>query len=215
MAMSGFICHDDYLQKTAKLTDEEIGRLFRSLMRYHAKGIVEDIDGRESIAFDFIREDIDRTEAAYKAKCEKNRNNRLSALGNERQQSLTIVDVPAQKEKEKEKEKENNKESYKKPQKRFTPPTVAEVSEYCRELGFQIDPQYFIDYYAARGWALKPGQKIKDWRACLRTWKKRDSNNPSKKVIAQDFEQRDYSDVPAQMMNDLAAEMQAFKKGAG
>ena len=110
MSMSGFICHDDYLQKTAKLTDEEVGRLFRALMRYHATGVADEVEGRESIAFDFIREDIDRTEAAYKAKCEKNRNNRLSALNNDRQQSSTTVDDRAQKEKEKEKEKEKKKE---------------------------------------------------------------------------------------------------------
>jgi hypothetical protein len=108
--MSGFICHDDYLQKTAKLTDEEVGRLFRALMRYHATGVADEVEGRESIAFDFIREDIDRTDAAYKAKCEKNRNNRLSALNNDRQQSSTIVIDRAQKEKEKEKEKKKEEE---------------------------------------------------------------------------------------------------------
>jgi arylsulfatase A-like enzyme len=110
MAMSGFICHDDYLQKTAKLTDEEVGRLFRALMQYHATGVAEDIAGRESIAFDFMREDIDRTEEAYKAKCEKNRNTRLAAIANERQQTSTNVNDCPQKEKEKEKEKEKKKE---------------------------------------------------------------------------------------------------------
>ena len=110
MSMSGFICHDDYLQKTAKLTDEEVGRMFRALMRYHATGVADEVEGRESIAFDFIREDIDRTEAAYKAKCEKNRNNRLSALNNDRQQSSTIVNDRAQKEKEKEKKKKKEEE---------------------------------------------------------------------------------------------------------
>lgn len=111
MAMSGFICHDDYLQKTAKLTDEEIGRLFRALMRYHATGVADEVDGRESIAFDFIREDIDRTDAAYKAKCEKNRNIRLAAIANERQQPMTNVDDCPQKEKEKEEEYKNKKEN--------------------------------------------------------------------------------------------------------
>ena len=57
MGMSGFICHDDYLLKTAKLTDAEVGRMFRALMRYHATGEVEEIQGLESIAFDFIREE--------------------------------------------------------------------------------------------------------------------------------------------------------------
>jgi len=181
MAMSGFICHDDYLQKTAKLTDEEVGRLFRALMRYHATGVADEVEGLESIAFDFIREDIDRTEAAYKAKCEKNRNNRLSALNNDRQQSSTTVNDRAQKEKEKEKEKDKDKDKESKQQKRFKPPTTAEVAAYCQERNNGIDPEYFVNYYAARGWELKPGQKVKDWRACVRTWenhnKERGDNN--------------------------------------
>lgn len=110
MAMSGFICHDDYFAKTSKLSDEEVGRLFRALMIYHATGEANDLQGRESIAFDFIREDIDRTEEAYRAKCEKNRNNRLSAIDNNRQQPLTNVDERSQKEKEKEKRKIKDQE---------------------------------------------------------------------------------------------------------
>lgn len=192
MAMSGFICHDDYLLKTVKLTDEEVGRLFRALMHYHATGEITPLEGRESIAFDFVREDIDRTEAAYKAKCEKNRNNRLAALNNERQHSSTDVNVRSQKEKEKEKEKEKNKSVI--PLKRFTPPTVDDVALYCRERGNSIDPQYFIDYYAARGWELKPGQKVKDWKACVRTWEQHDKDKGKKKTVpAQDYGQRDYS----------------------
>lgn len=201
MAMSGFICHDDYLQKTAKLTDEEVGRLFRSLMRYHATGVAEDIDGRESIAFDFIREDIDRTEAAYKAKCEKNRNNRLSALNNDRQQPLTNDNERVQKEKDKEKEKEEEKD--KKKDRRFTPPSVDEVRNYCQSRnegrGNGIDPEYFVDYYQARGWVLSNGKKAQDWKACVRTWEERRKNSPvaasggGKGVIAQQYEQRAYT----------------------
>ena len=197
MAMSGFICHDDYLQKTAKLTDEEVGRLFRALMHYHATGVVDEVDGRESIAFDFIREDIDRTEAAYKAKCEKNRNNRLSALTNVRQQPPTNVDERAQKEKEKEKEKDKDKDKESKPPRRFTPPTVEEVRAYCTERKNGIDPAHFVDYYAARGWELKPGQKVKDWKACVRTWEQRQKTptipTQTKTVVAQQYSQRDYS----------------------
>lgn len=197
MAMSGFICHDDYLQKTAKLTDEEVGRLFRALMHYHATGVADEVDGRESIAFDFIREDIDRTEAAYKAKCEKNRNNRLSALNNDRQQSSTTVNDRVQKEKEKEKEKEKDKEKEVIPPRRFTPPTVEEVRAYCTERKNGIDPAHFVDYYAARGWELKPGQKVKDWKACVRTWEQRQTTQTkptqTKTVAAQQYSQRDYS----------------------
>lgn len=193
MAMSGFICHDDYLQKTAKLTDEEAGRLFRALMHYHATGVVDEVDGRESIAFDFIREDIDRTEAAYKAKCEKNRNNRLSALTNVRQQPPTNVDERAQKEKEKEKEKEKDKES--KPPRRFTPPTVEQVQAYCKERGNAVDPERFVDFYTAKGWRVG-NQQMQDWKAAVRTWEQRQTKPEqaqTKKVIAQQYSQRDYA----------------------
>ena len=98
---------------------------------------------------------------------------------------------------------------------KFSPPTVDEVKAYCDELKYNIDPQYFIDYYTARGWELKPGQKVKDWKACIRTWRKRDSINPAKVVAAQNFQQRDYSDVPGQMVDELAQEMKEFQKGAG
>lgn len=92
MAMTGFICHDDYLNKTSKLTDEEIGRLFRACMVYHSTGEVADLDGRESVAFDFIRDDIDRAEKAYAEKCETNRRNRNkgTTADNGRQRSSTV-----------------------------------------------------------------------------------------------------------------------------
>lgn len=209
MAMSGFICHDDYLQKTAKLTDEEVGRLFRALMRYHATGVADDVDGRESIAFDFIREDIDRTEAAYKAKCEKNRNNRLAAL-NDRQRTLTNVDERAQKEKEKEKYKEKEKESVIKPQKRFTPPTQEEVAEYCRGRNNGIDPAHFVDYYATRGWELKPGQKVKDWKACIRTWEQNEKKRtPPKNAKGNEYEQRSYAGADDEAFRQIEAMMGA------
>lgn len=204
MAMSGFICHDDYLSKTAKLSDEEVGRLFRALMRYHATGEEEDIQGRESIAFDFIREDIDRTDQAYKTKCEKNRENRLSAVDNNRQRSSTFVNVPAQKEKEK--EKENNKESVreKEPLKRFTPPTPEEVAEYCRERGNKVDPERFVNFYASKGWKVG-NQAMKDWKAAVRTWENEDrqkGQKTPKTMPSHEYTQRDYSE-PSESMDDV------------
>jgi hypothetical protein len=96
MAMTGFICQDEYLAKCAKLSDQEVGRLFRALMQYHATGIEPELAGRESIAFDFIRDDIDKAEKAYAAKCEKNRQNRLITNDNERGRTITNVDERAQ-----------------------------------------------------------------------------------------------------------------------
>jgi len=56
--------------------------------------------------------------------------------------------------------------------KRFVPPTTEEVTAFCQERGNGIDPQAFIDHYAAGGWK-RGNTPIKDWRACVRTWEQR------------------------------------------
>ena len=63
---------------------------------------------------------------------------------------------------------------------RFSPPSVEEVDAYCRERGNGIDAQSFVDHYEANGW-MRGKTKIKDWRACVRTWE-RDSNGKPKKI---------------------------------
>jgi hypothetical protein len=95
--MTGFFCNDDYSAKLSKLTDEEVGRLFRALMDYHASGKIAKLEIRESIAFDFIKEDIDKAEEAYRKKCEQASANRRKGLtqqttkDNGRQRTLTDV----------------------------------------------------------------------------------------------------------------------------
>ncbi len=55
-------------------------------------------------------------------------------------------------------------------------PTLAEVQAYCEERGNGIDPQYFIDYYTARGW--KVGRNaMTDWKAVVRNWERRDTKD--------------------------------------
>ena len=57
--------------------------------------------------------------------------------------------------------------------KRFVPPTVDEVSAYCHERGNGIDPQRFIDHYTSNGWMVGKN-KMKDWKAAVRTWEQRE-----------------------------------------
>lgn len=91
--MTGFIFQDEYLERLAKLSDQELGRLVRALAIYHATGEQQELAGRESIAYDFIKVDIDRIDEKYAAKCDTNRNNRQrsSTTVNDRQQSSTIA----------------------------------------------------------------------------------------------------------------------------
>lgn len=65
---------------------------------------------------------------------------------------------------------------------RFTPPTLPEVREYCRERNNGVDAEKFVDYYQARDWCLSKGVKMKDWRAAVRTWEHRDKPQNENKL---------------------------------
>ena len=58
--------------------------------------------------------------------------------------------------------------------KRFSPPSAAEVREYCRERENAVDAESFVDFYAAKGWKVG-NSPMKDWKAAVRTWEKRES----------------------------------------
>lgn len=58
---------------------------------------------------------------------------------------------------------------------RFRPPTLDQVAAYCRERENHIDPRAFVDYYQACGWKVG-SKKMRDWRAAVRTWEYRDTN---------------------------------------
>lgn len=53
------------------------------------------------------------------------------------------------------------------------PPSLEEVTAYCNERHNKIDPQTFIDFYESKGWMVGKN-KMKDWKACVRTWEKSD-----------------------------------------
>ncbi len=62
--------------------------------------------------------------------------------------------------------------------KRFVPPSVDEVRQYCYERGNSVDPQRFVDYYSSNGWKVGKNP-MKDWKAAVRTWERSDKDKPA------------------------------------
>ena len=94
-----------------------------------------------------------------------------------------------------------NKEGAGKPptpaRKKFTPPSLDEVQQYCVERNNGIDAQHFLDYYQARGWKYNGGQTLKDWRAAIRTWErnsKPQQNDRNRIRSANEYEGGDFFD---------------------
>ena len=92
---------------------------------------------------------------------------------------MAIEEEVEDKEEEEEEDKEEVEEvptvpKKREARKRFSPPSAAEVREYCRERENAVDAESFVDFYAAKGWKVG-NAPMKDWKAAVRTWEKRES----------------------------------------
>lgn len=98
----------------------------------------------------------------------------------------TDKDIDVEKElRVKSKEKDIEREEKRK---RFTPPTVSEVSDYCLERGNAVDPERFVDFYSAKGWKVG-NQPMKDWKAAVRTWEKREKPKDNGNIFSEMLEE--------------------------
>jgi len=62
-------------------------------------------------------------------------------------------------------------------------PTIAEIDEYCKEKGYNVNPEKFWNYYESVGWIVGKSRKpMKSWKAAIyNTWAGNESN--VKKVL--------------------------------
>lgn len=67
----------------------------------------------------------------------------------------------------------------------FAPPSFEEVKEYCEERRNGVDPERWHDFYAAKGWMVGKN-KMKDWKAAVRTWEKK-TEPAQEKVFGADW----------------------------
>ena len=58
----------------------------------------------------------------------------------------------------------------------FKIPTVIDIKEYCLERKNSVDAETFSDFYESKGWMVG-NNKMKSWKACVRTWEKSRNNN--------------------------------------
>lgn len=180
-----YVClYHSYLKSVEPLNDAERGRLFTACLTYSMTGAEPDLRGNERFVWPTIREQIDRDTKKYSDFCKKQQENIRIRWDTTVYDGTSGIPDDTKHTKEKEKEKENILSSpnvedsiARTPaRKRFTPPTLAEVTAYCRERQNAVDPQRFIDYYTANGWKVGKNS-MKDWKAAVRTWegKQRDS----------------------------------------
>lgn len=183
--------YTDFEEAIEMLGDAEKGRLFVAMLRYASTGELPDLRGGERLLWPTAKLNIDRTRAeAEKNTINGKKGGRPKTQNNPKKPSETLKD----------KDKENKiiplspngdipPKGERPPVKRFIKPTADEVRAYCAERGNHIDAQAFVDFYAAKGWKVG-SSPMKDWKAAVRTWEKRDAER-KQTVTSRPNRQRD------------------------
>lgn len=179
----------DYLEEMAALNDAEFGRLTRALLVYSMTGEPIALCGNERFYAKRVMSQEDRFRASYEeqvsALSERGKAGAKARWSNAKNAKACLSITSNAKNGNTETETNTETKTNTLPPNggkgkgtRFAPPSLAEVTDYCRERGNGVDPERFVDFYAAKGWKVG-NQPMKDWRAAVRTWEKRDASKPS------------------------------------
>ena len=60
----------------------------------------------------------------------------------------------------------------------FKKPSIFEIEFYCNERKNNIDAESFFNFYESKGWMVG-SNKMKDWKAAVITWEKRNYKKPT------------------------------------
>jgi hypothetical protein len=90
-------------------------------------------------------------------------------------------------------------------------PTLEEVVAYCKERKNQVDPDKWFDFYQSKGWYVGKN-KMRDWRAAVRTWERNGYGGPFNDGQAQ---ARDAKNWPGKSERRVNANRSAILAGLG
>lgn len=190
-----------FLETTKELSDVEVGRLFRGMLKYAFSDADVRLCGNERFFWSGVKADIDRQLKAYSARAanmskarENNPNNNSDLLNNkndllnnseqerkeedkgeenEKEVPSSPLNPPVTPKKElKEGETEGEKKPFVRARKQFVPPTLDEVRAYVAQRGSNVDPVQFFEYFQEGGWVDAKGQPVRAWKQKLLTWEK-------------------------------------------
>ena len=181
------------------LNDAEKGRLFDAMLLYadHEEEPVS-FEGNERFVWPAAKQSLDLMFAEnLRLKENGRKGGRPKSKENQTEPTKTNENQTkpneTQKEKKRKEKETNEKESPSEIIRRFTPPTLQEVADYCRERKNKVDPERFVDFYASKGWKVG-NQPMKDWKAAVRTWERSETDRKKVTLLpAQDYHQRDYT----------------------
>ncbi len=168
-----FLIYCDIIHTVEQLTDEQAGDLFKHLLRY-----VNDLNPQSDsvitkIAFEPIRQALKRDLDKYESIRKRNSDNARmrwdatasSGIPNDTKNADSDIVIGSDIDKD-----------IKKQRVVFEKPTLSELKTYMTEIGMADVSEKWFDYYESNGW-LVGKNKMKNWRAAVRTWKNNNLSN--------------------------------------
>lgn len=215
---SNFLYYTDWAEQLLSFPADLRLKIDDAVKRYVLYG--EEPTDRDVLysMFGLMRTQIDRDRAKYADVCSKNSQNATKRWQTERIRSHTngcsrIQTDAMDADNDNDNEYSNalkksiqktlsdeSKESADKPhkaagkRKAFAPPSLEELCAYVSEQQLTMNPDEFIDYYAANGWRVGKNP-MKDWMAAARKWSRRSSEFSIPKNSMQNEKKRIYKDL--------------------
>ena len=227
---NSFVLYTDYAKHLELLDMSQRGALITAIFAHESGTEMPTMDAVTTMAFSFICSQLDRDREKYEsviAKRSEAGKRSAEARQNKTEQDATkatsveFVETKRTKGNKREQtptnptdndtdtDNDNDTDTDIKggvggKRKRFTPPSLEEVSAYCAERKNNVDPAGFIDFYVSKNWMVGKS-KMTDWKASVRTWERREREAPkqtAKPNRFNNFEQRDYDydSIEAQLM---------------
>ena len=188
-----FVFYKSWIPLFDGMTDEQAGALFKSLCNYQQGQDSRPADPLLGAIYDMITRQFAEDTAKYEETCQKRseagksggrprKANESKCFSEKATETNSFFEKAKKADKDKDKEKDKDLKEKEKKEKvasapRFVKPTVAQVSDYCRERANGINPESFVDFYESKGWRVG-SQPMKDWKACVRTWEQRHKSDP-------------------------------------
>ena len=157
-----------FYEEMALALDEDAENVRATLIFLESMGLISQTNEHEYILTEVPYLIGGESESAERVR--RHREKKALLCNGEVTKGNTEIEIELDIEKEKELDKDKEKSKSEKA-KRFTPPTLEEVIAYCNERNNNIDANHFIDYYTSNGW-LVGKNKMKDWKAAIRTWER-------------------------------------------
>jgi len=170
-----FIFYRSFYQSAKKLPKEDKAELFDAICAYALDSELVELSVVPEAIFTVIRPNLDANRRKWENGCKEKKK---------------PSEVEAKEEQEISKTEANDKQTISKPEgnvdvnvnvneecklksksesKRFTPPTLEEVKNYCQERNNSVNPEKWIAHYQSNGWKVGKNS-MRDWKAAVRTW---------------------------------------------